>query len=158
MGQGSKYSNGSRGNGLDTRGGHINLEKENKNILQNDFLLKKLIESGVKINIKDVIFTAKDKSGQIVWLEKGNLDKGLEHIKKHTSDFVKKHNIQEKHLIGHLKNVIKKGVVISSVQKKLNNGRIGLEKIYVYKGKYYTLAAIGTNGYIVTMYPIDGGK
>ena len=26
--------------------------------------------------------------------------------------------------------------------------------IIIYKGKYYTLGAIGTNGYIVSMYPI----
>ena len=31
-------------------------------------------------------------------------------------------------------------------------------KIYLYKGEYYTLGAIGTNGYIISMYPIDGGK
>lgn len=158
MGQGSKFSNGSRGNGLGTKGGQINLQKEKNGIIKKDPLLDELIKSGVKINPKDVVFTAKDKSGQVVWLENGNTSKGLEHIKKHTNDFVAKHNIQEKHLVGHLKNVIKKGVVVHSQEKILSNGKTGLEKIYLYKGKYYTLGAIGTNGYIVSMYPIDGGK
>jgi len=57
-----------------------------------------------------------------------------------------------------LKNVISKGKVVNVTKKALANGRIGLEKIYVYRGKYYTLSAVGTNGYIVSMYPIDGGK
>ena len=158
MGQGSKYSIGYDGSGLGTKGGKTNLQNENNSIIKNNVLLDNLIKSGVKINPKNVVFTAKDKSGQVVWLENGNSIKGLEHIKKHTSDFVAKHNIQEKHLVGHLKNVVKKGKVVFSQQKFLSNGKVGLEKIYLYKGKYYTLGAIGTNGYIVSMYPIDGGK
>ena len=52
------------------------------------------------------------------------------------------------HLTTHLKRVVSKGTV------KLPNGRVGYEKIYSYRGKYYTLGAIGTNGYIVSMYPV----
>lgn len=158
MRQGSKYSNGSKGNGLGTKGGQINLQNEKNDIINRDALLAELIKSGVKINPKDVVFIVKDKSGQVVWLENGNTTKGLEHIKKHVNDFVSKHNIQEKHLVSHLKNVIKKSVVVHSQEKILKNGKMGLEKIYLYKRKYYTLGAIGTNGYIVSMYPIDGGK
>ena len=76
-----------------------------------------MIKSGVKINPKDVVFTVKDKRGQVVWLENGNTIKGLEHIKKHTNDFVAKHNIQENHLVGHLKNEIKK-VLLYIFKKK----------------------------------------
>ena len=158
MGQGSKYSNGLKGNGLRTKGGQINLQNEKNDIINKDPLLAKLLKSGIKINPKDVVFTAKDKNGQVVWLENGNATKGLEHIKKHTNDFVAKHNIKEEHLVCHLKNVIKNGVVVYSQEKILSNGKKGLEKIYLYKGKYYALGAIGTNGYIVSMYPIDGGK
>ena len=50
-------------------------------------------------------------------------------IKKHTNDFVAKHNIQEDRLVSHLKNVIKKGIVVHSQEKVLNNGNFGLEKI-----------------------------
>lgn len=158
MGQGSKFSHGPSNNGLGTKGGKINTQNEKANNLKNDPLLEELIKNGVKISINDVVFTAKDKSGQVVWLENGNIGKGLEHIKKHTNEFIAKHNIQENHLVGHLKNIIKKGKVISSQYKTLSNGRVGLEKIYLYKGNYYTLGAIGTNGYIVSMYPLNGGK
>ncbi len=158
MGAGSNFSNGSNGNGLATRGGILNNHNKNAAIIKKDPLLGDLINRGVKIDPKKVVFTAKDKSGQVVWLESGNEKSGLQHIRKHTKDFVSKHNIQDKHLVGHLKNVIKKGVVVSSRQKTLANGKIGVEKIYRYKGKYYTLGAIGTNGYIVSMYPIDGGE
>lgn len=158
MGQGSKFSKGLRGDGLGTKGGRANLQNETNALIKNNPLLGDLIKNGVKISPKDVIFTTKDKSGQVVWLEKGNTIKGLEHIKKHINDFVDKHNIQEKHLVVHLKNVITKGVIIHSQEKILSNGKVGLEKIYLYKGKYYTLGAVGTNGYIVSMYPLDGGK
>ncbi len=158
MGAGSNFSNGSSGKGIATRGGILNNLNKNNAIVKKDPLLSDLIKSGVKINIENVVFSAKDKSGQVVWLEKGNEISGLQHIKKHTKDFVAKHNIQESHLVGHLKNVIKKGVVVSSQEKSLANGGIGIEKIYLYKGKYYTLGAIGTNGYIVSMYPINGGE
>lgn len=142
MGQGSKYSNGSKGNGLGTKGGQINLQNEKSDSINKDPLLAELIRSGVKINPKDVVFAAKDKNGQVVWLENGNAIKGLEHIKKHTNDFVSKHSIQEKHLVCHLRNVIKKGVVVHSQEMILSNGKKGLEKIYLYKGKYYTLGAM----------------
>ena len=33
------------------------------------------IKNGVKINPKEVVFTAIDKSGQAVWLENGNTNK-----------------------------------------------------------------------------------
>ena len=158
IGQGDKFSNGFTGHGLSTKGGKIIHEYEKEATIKNDEILNELIKNGVKINPDDVVFTATDKSGQNVWLENGNNTTGLEHIKKHTNDFIAKHNIQEIHLISHLKNIIIKGTIVSSKEKNLDNGKIGLEKIYLYKGKYYTLGAIGTNGYIVSMYPIEGGK
>jgi hypothetical protein len=156
MGQGSKFGGGS---GLNTRGGKTLLKKQDDKIINKDPILKKIVDSGAKINIKDVVFTAKDKSGQLVWLEKGNKTSGLEHIKiKHQSDFVSKHNIKASSLPAHLKRVVTKGTIVNSRAVNLPNGRVGYEKVYVYKGKYYTLGAIGTNGYIVSMYPINGGK
>ena len=159
MGQGSGFSKGKAGaSGLNTRGGKVLLRNKINDIIKKDPLLAELLKSGAKVSIKDVIFVSKDKTGQIVWLEKGNETSGLAHIRKHVNDFVAKHNIQPEHLVGHLKNVVKRGRVVSIKKKMLSNGRVGLEKIYVYKDKYYTVGAIGTNGYIVSMYPIDGGK
>ena len=156
MGQGSKYGGGT---GLSTRGGKTLSQKQENKIINKDPILKQIVNSGAKINVKDVVFTAKDKSGQLVWLEKGNKTSGLEHIKsKHQSDFVSKHNIKASHLTTHLKRVVSKGTIVSSRTVKLSNGRVGYEKVYSYRGKYYTLGAIGTNGYIVSMYPISGGK
>lgn len=156
MGQGSKFGGGK---GLGTRGGRLlNLKQENK-IIAKDPILKQIVDSGAKINIKDVVFTAKDKSGQLVWLEKGNNNSGLQHIvNRHGNDFAAKHNISSKRLSSHLKNVVSKGTIVRAREIPLSNGNIGYEKIYSYKGKYYTLGAIGTNGYIVSMYPIKGGK
>ena len=156
MGQGSKYGGGA---GLSTRGGKTLSQKEENKIINKDPILKQIVNSGAKINVKDVVFAAKDKSGQLVWLEKGNKTSGLEHIKsKHQSDFVSKHNIKASHLTSYLKRVASKGTIVSSRVVKLSNGSVGYEKVYSYRGKYYTLGAIGTNGYIVSMYPISGGK
>lgn len=48
-------------------------------------------------------------------------------------------------------------VRLSLPKKIIDNGRIGLEKIYCYEGKYDVLAAIGTNGFLVSIYPLDEG-
>ena len=70
MGQGHKFSGGGSNSGLGTKGGKIIQQKEIKSLLDKDPLLKDLVNSGVKISPKDVVFAAKDKSGQTVWLEK----------------------------------------------------------------------------------------
>ena len=62
MGQGSKYSNGSKGNGLGTKGGQINLQNEKSDLISKAPLLAELLKSGVKISPKNVVFTAKDKN------------------------------------------------------------------------------------------------
>lgn len=38
------------------------------------------------------------------------------------------------------------------------NGREGYEKLYRYKNQYYLLTGVGTNGFIVTSYPIDSAS
>lgn len=127
MGQGSKYGGGA---GLSTRGGKTLSQKQENKIINKDPILKQIVNSGVKINIKDVVFSAKDKSGQLVWLEKGNKTSGLEHIKsKHQFDFVSKHNIKASHLTTHLKRVVSKGAIVSSRTVKLPNGRVGYVKV-----------------------------
>jgi len=122
-----------------------------------DEMIKPLVEAGVKFNEEDVIFTTKDKSGQLIWLEKGNNLAGFEHIKKHTNDFVKKHGIKAKDLLSHIKDIIENGEIVSS-RIVLRNGKLGLEKRYLYNNKYYVLGAIGINGYVVTMYPRSKGE
>jgi len=153
-------------NGLGTGIGsspQISISQNNYNnkvnmLSDKDKMLKKLDDLGVKYTAKNVIFVVNDKSGQTVWLENGNEDSGFNHILKHSNDFLSKHGVKTEHLKEHIKNIITNGEVLYSNKKLLKNGKIGLEKIYLYKNKYYVLGAIGTNGFIVSMYPLDGGK
>ena len=156
MGQGNKFSGSPS---LTTTGGLLSESKHTKEVVKGNPLLAELVNSGVKISPEKIIFAARDKSGQIVWLESGNQSAGLSHIvQRHAADFAAKHDIQPQKLASYLRDVIAKGRIVSSKLVALKNGKQGLEKIYVYKDKYYTMSAIGTNGYIVTMYPTKGGK
>ena len=64
MGQGKTFSGGIGGKGLGTKGGKAALKDKIDDIINKDPLLKQLVDSKVKINIKYVVFTAKDSSGQ----------------------------------------------------------------------------------------------
>jgi len=118
-------------------------------------LMNELKMSGAKFKKDDIVFIAKDKGGQLVWLENGNDTAGLIHIvKRHGKDFEAKHNISKSEIKIHLKKIFTDGdVKYSRVIYK--NGKAGMEKLYQYKKKYYLLSGIGTNGFIVTCYPID---
>lgn len=119
-----------------------------------DMLFKELENSGVKFSKKDTLFTTKDRTGQIVWLENGNENTGLTHILiRHTKDFQNKHGIYKNQITNHLNNAISYGNVEYNrmIQR---NGRNGYERLYLYDGNYYLLSGIGTNGYVVSAYPI----
>lgn len=126
-------------------------------------LIKELESNGVKFSKADVVFITKDKTGQIVWLEKGNSSAGLEHIINgngktlgHGKDFEKAFGVSCEQISSFLNNVVSTGYVVSSELKYIN-GRSGFERIYYFDKKYYVLAGIGTNGFIVTAYPIEYG-
>lgn len=90
-----------------------------------------------------------------MWLETGNVAAGLKHILfRHENDFITKHKIKKEEIASHLKNIFSNGTVIYSRIINKNNHQ-GIEKLYKYKGKYYLLPGIGTNGFIVSGYPID---
>lgn len=56
--------------------------------------IMKLQNAGVKFNKEDVIFVTNDSSGKLIWLEKGNDQSGLNHIKaRHSNDFEQKHGV-----------------------------------------------------------------
>lgn len=131
------------------------LEEEKKK--EQDELVKPLVDAGVKFTKEDVLFVTKDESGQLIWLEKGNEDVGLKHIEKHVNQFVKEHVIVKSDLTSHIKDIIATGKIISSKQV-LRNGKLGYEKIYLYKNTYYVVGAIGLNGFIVSVYPIGRKK
>ena len=50
-----------------------------------------------------------------------------------------------------IKDIFENGTEISS--KRKNNG---LEKVYLYKGEYIVITGVGTNGFIVSVYPGGG--
>lgn len=118
-------------------------------------LIDELVRSGIKISVKDVVFIARDKTNQIVWLEKGNSFVGLEHIlQRHSDDFANKHNIAKEDIPGHLKSVFTSGKVEYNRLVE-RNGKIGYERLFSRNGHYYLQTAIGTNGFVVSAYPID---
>lgn len=127
-------------------------------------LIAELEKNGVKFSKKNIIFITRDKTGKIIWLEKGNKSAGLEHIlngngksKGHASDFEKAFGIPKTKIPDFLKDVIEKGKIISNVKETVN-GRTGYKCIYYYGGKHYVVYGIGTNGFIVTAFPIDIGE
>lgn len=115
--------------------------------------IQKLKEVGVKFTPQDVIFTTNDESGQLIWLEKGNENAGLKHIiKNHAKDFENKLGVSESEISNIIMDIITNGKLMS-VSKRSGKTFDQYEKIYKYKNEYFFLAALGTNGYVVSMHP-----
>lgn len=136
-------------------------EGKSTNIPSEQTLIAELEKKGIKFTKQDIVFITKDGTGQTVWLEKGNSSAGLEHILNgdgkspgHAADFEKAFGIQRANIPSFLKNVISNGRVVSNTLK-LVNGRQGYERIYYYDGKHYVLTGIGTNGFLVSAYPVE---
>lgn len=130
------------------------LDNKIKELLTKDDMLKPLIDAKVKFNADDVLFVTKDKSDQLIWLEKGNDDAGLNHIlNKHANDFFVKHNVSKENIASHIKEIVTNGNIEYS-RLTMRRNREGIEKLYSYNGKYYLLTGVGTNGFLVSAYPI----
>ena len=134
-------------------------EKVEELVKQN--MLEQLEKAGVKYTPEDVLFVTKDKTGQLIWLEKGNKNAGLEHILNgngskpgHAFDFETKHSVERDNLTNHLKNCITHWNVEYSILT-VKNGREGYEKLYSSQNQYYLVSGIGKNGFIVTAYPVN---
>ena len=104
-------------------------------------MLSLLERVDVKFNPDDVIFVTTDKTGQLVWLEKGNEEAGLKHIEKHAGDFAKKHGTPPNELTNHTKRILADGEVVSSKKNLLANGKIGLEKNPLLRGQILCLSS-----------------
>lgn len=130
-------------------GGYFGGFKNTKGSLKPNHLLNELRQRGEKFNEKDVVMITKTKKKELVWLEKGNEKKGFEHIiKRHEKDLEKKFGVEKQNIPSFVKDVFTNGVEIST---KLKNG--GYQKEYLYKGKYIVISGVGTNGFIVSIYP-----
>lgn len=110
--------------------------------------------SGVKFTREEVMFTTRDKTGQIIWLEKGTKVAGYRHIETrgHIAQLAKYLGVDERDVLKTLRNVIRDGHLVS-YKMVVRAGREGYERKYEYNGKQIVLAAIGTNGFLVTAYP-----
>lgn len=124
--------------------------------------LNEMKKKGVKFTPEDVVLTAKDRNGNLVWLENGDNNKGLQHIlygtegkSGHAKDFKNAFDVSQESIPVFLKTIITHGSIISDHRVKLPNGKTGIERVYSVDGKHYLLTGVGTNGFIVTSYPIE---
>lgn len=60
--------------------GATNVNNDNKKYETDESLKSELRSNNIKFNEADMVFIARDKTGQIVWLENGNSSAGLTHI------------------------------------------------------------------------------
>ena len=117
-------------------------------------LIAELERNGVKFSRKDMLFVTRDKTGQIVWLEKGNAGSGMGHIKSrgHDEQIAKAFGIPKTEVEAYLRKVISQGSIVRNELKPIGN-RMGYERVYYYEGEYCVVAGVGTNGFIVSAYP-----
>ena len=120
---------------------------------EKEILFAELDANGVKYTKENVLFIARDATGQIVWLETGNKLAGLEHIiARHAGDFKRAFDLSEEQIAAYLENVVRYGKVVSN-KIVTRNGRKGFEREYDYQGKHYVITGIGLNGFMVSAYP-----
>lgn len=130
--------------------------------LVDESLLDELESDGAKLNRADVQFVTRDATGQIVWLESGGPSAGLEHILHgngrtpgYAGDFARAFGLEESEVAGYLHTVISRGIVVSDETRPIGSGgRIGFKRVYYYEGDYHVVTGIGTNGFIVSAYPV----
>lgn len=117
-------------------------------------LLNEIEQSGAKFKKENVILTTRDSTGQLIWLEAGNASAGYKHMQKrhHDAQLAKYLTTSIDDVPRVLRNIIAYGRVIGN-ELVMRHGRPGYERRYEYNGKKVILAAIGTNGFLVTAYP-----
>lgn len=130
-------------------GGNFGGFKNTKGSLKPEHLLNELRQSGVKFTEREVIMITKTRKNELVWLEKGNKSKGFEHILlRHEKDLERKFGVKKQEIPNFVKDVFTNGIETSS---EFKNG--GYQKEYLYKGKHIVISGVGTNGFIVSIYP-----
>jgi len=139
----------------ETKQGKNNEKFEKQDILIDENLIAEMTRDNIKFTKENLIFVTKDISGQILFLETGNEQVGLKHIEqRHAKDLVDKHKIQASQISTHIYLVFTYGVLeYSRITNKKDNE--SFERLYRYKGEYYLLSGVGTNGFVVSAYPLD---
>lgn len=88
----------------------------------------------------------KNTDGKLMWLEKGNSKAGLTHIlERHADDFASQG-------VSDIPKLLEN--VLSTSPVKTGSNAKGLFADYVLNGNSYRVA-YGTNGFVVSFYPID---
>lgn len=123
--------------------------KNTKGSLKPEHLMEELRNSGVKFTEEDIVMIAKQKNGELLWLERGNKVAGLIHIEEgHSENLKSAFGVNKNSIPSFIKNVIEQGEIVSNVKKGKK-----ITRIYDFDGKHYVLCALGTNGFIVSVYP-----
>ncbi|NDJ57636.1 filamentous hemagglutinin N-terminal domain-containing protein [Enterobacteriaceae bacterium 4M9] len=117
-----------------------------KNSLTTKSLFNEMATQGIKFTPENVVSAAKDNSGKIIFLEKGNSKAGLQHIvEEHGSQFAQI-GVSE----ARIPDVVMKAVTDNKIVGYQGSG-VG-RPIYetIIDGKKYNIAiTVGNNGYIV---------
>lgn len=109
-------------------------------------LMQELADSGVKYNADEVVMVTKNADGKLIWLEQGNSKSGLKHIlDRHASNFADKGVTDIPRFLQETMNTI---------PVKSGKSSKGLFADYIMNENRYRVA-YGTNGYIVSFYPMD---
>ena len=112
----------------------------------NSSLLEELANSGVKYNPADVVLVVQNTDGKLMWLENGNSKAGLDHIiERHAEDFAARG-------INDIPSFLNDVLATNPIRFGRNDK--GLFADYNFIGNKYRVA-YGTNGFIVSFYPID---
>lgn len=132
------------------------------NEIARDKMVEPLVKMGVKFKKEDVVFVIKDKTGQTIWLEKGNKGAGLKHILDgagtshdlgHADDFKNAFNVERNNVSNFLRDVMTNGEIVSNTIKRVAGNKEGFERKYKYNNNYVVVTGIGLNGFIVSAYP-----
>ncbi|MFJ5482824.1 hemagglutinin repeat-containing protein [Pectobacterium actinidiae] len=116
------------------------------NSLSSKALLKELATQGIKHTPADIVSVAKDASGRIIFLEKGNAKAGLQHIiNEHGSQFAQI-GITEAKIPEVVMNAVTKGKLVG--YQGSGTGRPIYETI-INGQKYNVAVTVGNNGYVV---------
>ncbi|MBQ8374869.1 MAG: hypothetical protein IJX98_04765 [Clostridia bacterium] len=129
------------------------VEEKQKNSLIDPKIVSEMERNNIKFTRTNLVFTTKDKTGQIIFLEIGKDDAGLKHIQqRHTREFFEAFSVKKEDIPHFLYKVVREGNIVDN-HIEIRNGRQTITKVYDYQGNYYILTGVGTNGFIVTARP-----
>ncbi|MDO4230462.1 MAG: hypothetical protein Q4C98_11660, partial [Capnocytophaga sp.] len=138
-------------------GGRIkNVTKETGDVLIDSKLVSEMKKAGTKFTERNLKFVVKNSEGKIIFLEKGNINSGLEHIMEgkwsNKTNFQKLFNNSVDEMINNIYKAIKNEKYIKKIIDDKN--RISyIYKIKTTQGLREFKIATGSNGYIVSFIP-----